>query len=93
MNLGSTLLKHFRQVGIIQDLERAIAAYEEAVNLKPSDPFNLSFSLSDLSLKLYLQYDSIGAVEDLKGAIVLDEKKHHKIYSVKLHTALILAPL
>lgn len=69
MNLSRLLIRRFEQTRLIEDLERAITASNDAINLTPKDTSHRAKYLNALSNALLLRFEWMGTPEDLDTAI------------------------
>ncbi|VDC06480.1 unnamed protein product [Peniophora sp. CBMAI 1063] len=68
-SLGKCLYLYYRARGNLDNLQRAIAAEQRALQLVPEGHPDRAFHLSNLSFSLKKRFQSLGTVEDLKSAI------------------------
>ncbi|MFE9481264.1 CHAT domain-containing protein [Streptomyces spororaveus] len=68
-NLRLALAARFEWLGAVTDLDPAIEAGREAVEVTPTDHPNRAIYLSNLGLTLWARFERLGAVTDLDAAI------------------------
>jgi tetratricopeptide (TPR) repeat protein len=67
--LGSSLLRYFEITGSVQELDRGIEVFEEAVRVEPSNSADRALHLSAFGLGLCRRYERLRALRDLDGSI------------------------
>ena len=70
-NLGSSLLSRFERAGDAADLDAAIDAGQQAVDLTPPGHPDLAVYLSNLGISLHTRFERAGDTADLDAAIEL----------------------
>ena len=73
-NLANRLVDRYKQLGAMQDLDKAIVLAREALNLRPpGQPLRLS-TLTSLALCLSARYEQLKAMQDLDEATALNRE-------------------
>ncbi|KZV65474.1 hypothetical protein PENSPDRAFT_638363 [Peniophora sp. CONT] len=75
LHIGHSLLSRFLNLGRLDDLERAIVAYQNAIALtSDDDTVNMSRRLQWLGNSLIIRFQHLGKLDDLERAVIADQK-------------------
>lgn len=71
---STALQMRFKLTGILEDLEDAIEAGENAISVTPKEHPDLTESLGNLGNAYFLRYNRTGSVDDLKRSVAAKEQ-------------------
>lgn len=72
-NLGNSFRERFDEMGLVDDLESAVWAAEEAVDVTPPDHPAWMGRVSDLGCYFSIRFDRLGGLDDIEKAIQMNE--------------------